>query len=416
VVKQEVVLAVIQARGGSKGLPNKNLLPIHGHPLIAYSIASARAAQRVTRTIVSTDSEAIAEAARAYGAEVPFRRPAALAADDSTDLPLFEHALQWLWEHEGYRPEMVVQLRPTSPLRPSGMIDEAIAVLSSDPLADCVRAVTRPRQTPYKMWRPAADGIIVPLIDSDLPEPYNMPRQKLPAAFWQTGHVDVIRARTILEKHSLTGRRVRPIMVDGRYCIDIDTHEDLKAAERAVASGTLDIDAPQGGGGERRAALPTAIDLVVFDFDGVFTDNRVLVATDGTELVACDRGDGHGVSLLRALGVPMLVLSTETDPVVTARCRKLNIECIQGVDDKLAALTALVGERRMALARTVYVGNDVNDLACLKAAGYAVVPADAHPAVRPHAHLVLSKAGGRGAVRELCDAITEHLLKREDNA
>jgi len=121
--------------------------------------------------------------------------------------------------------------------------------------------------------------------------------------------------------------------------------------------------------------------------------------------VICDRGDGHGISRLRRLGIPLVVLSTETNPVVAARCQKLELEYLQGVDDKLAALRRLVQDRGAALSNTVYLGNDINDLSCLKAVGCAVVPADAHADVRPHAHVVLTCAGGHGAVRELCDVI-----------
>src|SRR5262245_31586775 len=322
-VKETEVLAVVQARAGSNGLPNKNLLTLHGHPLVAYSVASALAATRVTRIIVSTDSDAIAEAARAYGAEAPFRRPASIAADDTPDLPLFEHALEWLWERERYRPELVVQLRPTTPLRPKGFIDRAIALLESDRQADSMRSVTIPKQTPYKMWRLTDEGYLRQLLETELPEPYNLPRQKLPVVFWQTGHIDVIWTHTVLEQHSLTGRHVRPITVDPAYCIDIDSAEDLEAASRAIAAGTLDIDAPLGLTGLPRAlTLPAAIDLVVFDFDGVFTDNRVLVSLDGEESVTCHRGDGLGISQLRQKNIPLVVLSTETNSVVTARCRK----------------------------------------------------------------------------------------------
>lgn len=414
-VTQSEVLAIIQARGGSKGLPNKNLRIVDGHPLIAYSIESARASTRVTRAILSTDSKEIADAAHAYGAEIPFLRPGELAADDTPDLPLFAHALDWLWRREGYRPDIVVQLRPTTPLRPRGMIDRAVALLQSDPQADCVRAVTTPKQTPYKMWRPGPDGVMTPLLESDLPEPYNMPRQKLPAVLWQTGHVDVIRTRTILEQGSLTGRRVLPIMVEPAYCIDIDGWDDLEAVGRAIAGGALDVDVPSpdtspGRGSQVRSDwLPVPVDLVVFDFDGVFTDNRVLVSSEGTEFVTCDRGDGHGIALLRQLGIPLVVLSTETNPVVSARCRKLSLHCIQGVEDKLTALHALTRERGAALTNTVYVGNDVNDLACLQAVGCAVVPSDAHPLVRPYAQITLTHAGGGGAVRELCDLIINRL-------
>lgn len=129
------VLALIPARGGSKGIPRKNLRDFAGAPLIAYSIAAALQAELVTRVIVSTDDSEIAEVARAWGAETPFVRPAQFAQDDSTDLPVFEHALQWLRENEGYQPEIVIQLRPTSPIRPVGLLDDGFARVRISPIA-----------------------------------------------------------------------------------------------------------------------------------------------------------------------------------------------------------------------------------------------------------------------------------------
>lgn len=403
------VLAIVQARGGSKGLPRKNLRLLRGHPLVAYSIASGLAARSITRVLISTDDEEIAEVARQYGAEVPFMRPAELAADDTPDFPLFDHAIRWLAERENYHPEIVVQLRPTTPLRPRGMLDEAVRILRSDPLADCVRGVTIPKQTPYKMWRDGEDGCLLPLMETGFPEPYNMPRQNLPAAYWQTGHVDAIRTTTITEKRSLTGTRVRPIMIDVKYCVDIDTLVDFDLAERAIQQKQLDIDVPRAGAEAPPRGWPRPLEMVVFDFDGVFTDNRVLVLEDGREAVACNRGDGMGLAMLRAAGVPIVVLSTEMNPVVNARCRKLHLECKHGLDDKQAALVALAREKNVNLQGVVYVGNDVNDLGCMEAAGFAVAVADAHPEALAKADWVLAHGGGAGAVREVCDLLLQHL-------
>ena len=297
-VDRPEILAIVQARGGSKGLPRKNVLPLGGHPLVAYSIASGLASETITRLIVSTDDDEIAAMAERYGAEIPFRRPADLAADDTPDYPLFVHALDWLEREEHYRPEVVVQLRPTTPLRPHGLLDESVRLLLNDPQADCVRGVTTPKQTPYKMWRDAADGYLAPLMDTDFPEPYNMPRQKLPAAYWQTGHVDAIRTRTIREQHSLTGRHVRPVFIELSYCVDIDTLADFELAQQVIDRKHLQIDMPRPLDGARRRQWPERVDLVVFDFDGVMTDNRVLVFADGGEAVLCDRSDGLGVSML----------------------------------------------------------------------------------------------------------------------
>jgi len=409
VVEAPEVLAIVQARGGSKGLPRKNLRLLAGHPLVAYSIASGMAAKSITRVIMSTDDEEIAEVARQYGAEVPFMRPAELAADDTPDLPLFEHALQWLAERENYRPQLVVQLRPTTPLRPQGMLDEAVRIMLSDPQADCVRGVTIPKQTPYKMWRDGKDGCLLPLMETEFAEPYNMPRQKLPASYWQTGHVDVIRASTIIDKHTLTGSRVRPIMIDNNFCVDIDTLVDFDLAEQAIRQKHLDVDTPRPVTAGALRGWPHPIQLLVFDFDGVFTDNRVLVLEDGREAVVCNRGDGMGLSLLRDVGPPVVVLSTEQNPVVAARCRKLKIDCWHGLDDKRSALVALAKDRNIDLKHVVYVGNDVNDLGCMDAAGFAVAVADAHPRALEQADYVLSHGGGAGAIRELCDLLLQHL-------
>jgi 3-deoxy-D-manno-octulosonate 8-phosphate phosphatase (KDO 8-P phosphatase) len=145
--------------------------------------------------------------------------------------------------------------------------------------------------------------------------------------------------------------------------------------------------------------------LAVFDFDGVFTDNHVWVDANGVENVRCCRADGFGLRRLEDVGVAPLILSTEIAPVVTARAEKLRVACIQGIEEKLAVLEDAVAERGVALEDTAYVGNDVNDAACLEAVGLPVVPADAWPEVRGLAQWVLSRNGGEGCVREFCDAV-----------
>src|SRR5689334_22636780 len=146
------ILALIPARGGSKGIPRKNIRLFSGSPLIAWSIAAARQSESVTRVIVSTDDEEIAAVARAWGAETPFLRPAEFSQDKTTDLPVFEHALKWLAENENYDPDVVIQLRPTSPIRPKTMVDEAVRILLEHADADSVRGVVPAGQNPHKMW------------------------------------------------------------------------------------------------------------------------------------------------------------------------------------------------------------------------------------------------------------------------
>lgn len=159
--------------------------------------------------------------------------------------------------------------------------------------------------------------------------------------------------------------------------------------------------------------LPVPPSLVALDFDGVMTDNAVLVSEEGKEWVRCSRGDGMGITLLRRAGVRVAVLSTETNPVVQARCRKLGIECVQGCEDKASVFQAFLRERGLDAAQAIFVGNDVNDVGCLRLAGCGVVVADAHPEARAAAAAVLSLPGGHGAVRELCDLILKKLREAE---
>jgi N-acylneuraminate cytidylyltransferase len=236
------VLALIPARGGSKSIPRKNVHPLGGYPLIAYSIAAGLASEFVTRVIVSTDNKEIAEVSRKYGAEVPFMRPAKYAEDDTPDLPVFVHALEWLDENEGYDPKIVVQLRPTSPFRRLWHIDNAVARLIERPDADSVRTVIMPFQNPFKMWRIRSDGFMEPLVDTMFEEPYNMPRQALPDVYWQTGYVDVAWVDTIKEKNSMTGKRILPLVIDPGDWVDIDSPDDWRWAERMLASGQLSLE------------------------------------------------------------------------------------------------------------------------------------------------------------------------------
>lgn len=402
------VLALIPARGGSKGVPRKNIRDFAGAPLIAYSIAAALQAELITRVIVSTDDEEIAAVAREWGAETPFLRPADLAQDDTTDLPVFEHALQWLRENESYQPGIVIQLRPTSPIRPVGLLDEAIKKLLEHPEADCVRGVVPSGQNPFKMWRIVGNGQLEPLLSlPNMKEPYNAPRQELPKTYWQTGHVDVIRASTILEKGSLTGDIILPILIDPHYTVDIDTPSDMVRYARLMQDPELKPIDPL----KSRRQFPIHPKLLVMDFDGVFTDDTVITDQDGRESVICSRSDGFGLDMLRQHGkVHALILSREENPVVSARARKLGLEVYQGVQDKAQAIQQLIKEHNLTQAEVIYIGNDLNDLPVLPYVGYFACPQDAHSEVIRRADLVLSKPGGLGAIRELIEIIlrSEH--------
>lgn len=230
--RQPVVLGIVPARGGSKSIPRKNIRPLRGKPLIAYTIESARAAMRLSRPIVSTDDEEIARVARVFGAEVPFLRPPELAADDTPDAPVFLHALRWLADHEGYAPDYVAVLRPTSPLRQPEHIEGAIEVALSTG-ADVVKSVCLTGVHPHKTWR-IESGRLRPFVPSALwvRRGPDVPRQELTTAYWQNGAVDVVAVRMILDPpRSFEDVFFAPYVMDPRYSVDLDTEEDFERAE-----------------------------------------------------------------------------------------------------------------------------------------------------------------------------------------
>lgn len=238
-VTSSEVLAIIPARGGSKSIPRKNILDFAGYPLISYSIAAALEAETINRVIVSTDDQDIRAIAREYGAEVPFLRPEEISRDETPDFPVFEHAIEWLNSNQDYQPEIVVQLRPTSPFRRVEHINQAVLRLIERPEADSIRTICVPFQNPFKMWKIGDDGFLSPLIEIDLPEAYNLPRQALPEVFWQTGYVDAAWTDTILHKNSMTGERILPLVIGAEEWIDIDSPDDWRRAERLLETGEI---------------------------------------------------------------------------------------------------------------------------------------------------------------------------------
>lgn len=227
------ILALVPARGGSKSVPHKNIKLLCGKPLIAYTIEEAKKSKFISRIIVSTDTEKIADTARKFGAEAPFLRPAKLAGDHVQDFPVFLHALNWLKKYEGYVPKVVVHLRPTAPLRKAKHIDAGVQILFKNPQADSVRSVYPAPKHPLKMWKILNDYLcpFVPENIYGIKEAYNYPRQKLPKAYIQNGSVDVIWTDTIVKKKSMSGERILSFVMDEIDSVSIDTPVEFALAE-----------------------------------------------------------------------------------------------------------------------------------------------------------------------------------------
>lgn len=221
------VLALIPARGGSKGLPQKNILPCAGQPLIVHTIAAAFGARpRVRRVVVSTDDAAIADISRQAGAEVPFVRPPEVAGDTAQSIDVVTHALRWFDKNEGWQPEWLLLLQPTSPLRTTEDILEAMDVAARDPQADSVISVVNFEKCHPLYARKIVDGALQPF----LPGAPVSRRQELDPVYGNNGAIYLTRTRTIIREASLYGNRSIPYVMPHERSLDIDTELDLRLA------------------------------------------------------------------------------------------------------------------------------------------------------------------------------------------
>lgn len=381
------VVAVIPARGGSKGIPRKNLLPLAGHPLLAWSIFAASQARHVDRVIVSTDDAEIAEMARGYGAEVVMR-PAEISGDKAPSEAALVHVLDHLAQHD-CDPELLVFLQATSPLRRSSDVDGAIERLRAEQADSCFSACC---EHFTGRWRRTPEGSVEPVNFRPGSRPM---RQDYPLEYLENGSIYALRPEILRRTGSRMGGRITVYPMNPVQSLQLDEPEDVGLIEACMTA--LSIPGPQLPALRRLRESR----LLVFDFDGVFTDNQVYVSSTGEESVCCSRADSLGLDYLRKTGLMMLVLSTETNPVVAQRCRKLGLECFSGQGDKLKTLHAILVQRGLRPEQVAYMGNDLNDLACMEQVGLAIAPADAHAAVLRVAHLVTAQAGGRGAIRQV---------------
>lgn len=392
-------------------MPAKNLAPVGGVPLVARTVRECRATRLVTDVVVSTDDAAIAAAAREAGAEVVLR-PAAIAGDKSSSEAAVLHALDAHEALQGAAVDVVLLVQCTSPFIVREDIDGVVnaivekgadTALTVAPFHGFVwRDADDEPAAPAAVERAAVEGgtdtLVAPAATSggygvNHDKSFRQMRQDRPQDLLETGAVYAMDASGFREaKHRFFGR-TELVRTDPARVLEIDDPHDLSRA-RALAP-LFDANRP--------GSLPTAedIDAVVLDFDGTQTDDKVLIDSDGREFVTVHRGDGLGIAALRKSGLPLLILSTEQNPVVAARARKLQIPVLHGIDRKDLALKQWCEEQGIAPERVLYVGNDVNDLPCFGLVGWPVAVASAHDVVRGAARAVTTLPGGDGAIREI---------------
>lgn len=378
-----LTVAIIPARGGSKGVPGKNLRRVGGMPLVERAVRAAAAAAGVDLVVVSTDDAEIARVAETAGARI-VARPAELSGDTASSESALLHALDAL-AADGIRVGTVVFVQATSPFIPSDGIAEAVAHITAGRFDSVFSAF----QTYGFLWRRDAHQRATAINHDASHRPRRQDREPhhLETGAFYAFTADGFRAAG----HRFFGR-IGIVEVPEASAIEVDDEHQLAvAAALAALAGPMDA--------------PITASVLVTDFDGVHTDDTATVDTDGRESVRVSREDGMGIARLRRTGIPMLILSTELNAVVARRAEKLQLPVLHGIDDKAAALTAWAAEHGVALADIAYVGNDVNDLGALGVVGWPIAVANAHPVVKAAARVVLARRGGEGAVREVIERI-----------
>jgi len=373
-------VAIIPARGGSKGILDKNLQPVHGIPLVARAVRSAVAAVHIDQVYVSTDSSRIASVAEANGAKV-INRPASISGDEASSESAILHALDDIKDAD-----VVAFIQCTSPFIDPHDLDKACRMVSEGE-ADVVFSGVEDHGFRWE----ERDGSFHPTGHDAASRPR---RQDLAPRVMETGAFYVFREKGLRDSGSRFHGTISAVRVGRREALEIDSAEDLSLArELAMNAESSKTIGP--------------LDAVVCDFDGVHTDDHVWVDEKGVESVRVSRSDGYGIKLLKEAGYTVLILSTEKNPVVAARAKKLDVEVIQGQDNKADALDTWLEKNSIDASRVAYLANDVNDIPALERVGWPVVVADAHPSVKVMARISLRSNGGEGAVRELVDLILD---------
>jgi len=391
------VLAIIPARGGSKGVPGKNIFPLAAKPLIAYTIEAALESRCVSRLIVSTDDKKIAEVSSLYGAET-IDRPAEISGDYHRSELALIHVLDHLEANEKCIPDWLIFIQCTSPLLLPEDIDEAYRVVVKGEYDSVFSAY---EQHFIPRWQFGKKKTVQPVNYDPSKRPM---RQELPMEFVENGAIYVMRPASLKQTGTRFGERCGVYVMPLERSFQVDTFEDIALIEKII----------NGCSNNNTNSFPDALHrqlgklkLVIVDFDGTMTDNKVLVDQDGREQVVCNRSDGWGVRLLKNKGIKVVCLTSEQNSVVLRRCEKLEIECYNGVLEKGIIISKICEKSGVLPEETAFIGNDINDIPALKLVGVPVVVQDAHRDAKMHSKIVLNRCGADGALQEFAELLVK---------
>lgn len=386
-VADKKIIAIIPARGGSKGLPDKNIYPIAGRPLIAWTIEQSVNTKSVHATFVSTNNAEIAHVSEAWGAETIWR-PNDLSTDTATSESAILHAVKFLRQERGIKPDIIVFLQATSPLRKRDDIENAIEIFHATG-ADSL--ISGSYVDDFLIWQKRQDGW----------HSFNYDyknrgcRQDRKPQFVENGSIYIFKSDVIERFNNRIGGKLEFYEMDFWQTWEIDTGEQVDLVEFYLNSKLKQTNFAK--------LRESRIELMAFDFDGVFTDNKVLTLENGLEAVVANRSDGLAISELKRLDIPLVIISTERNPVVKARAEKLKIDVFQDVTNKRDILVNYCNQNAINLGNVIYVGNDVNDKPVMEVVGWPICPGDANDIIKNISRVVLTKSGGDGVIRELSE-------------
>lgn len=384
------ILAIIPARGGSRGLPRKNLKLFCGVPLVGLTVWQATQAKCVTRVVVSTDDAEIARISRSFGAQI-VPRPDSLAGDSASSESALEHCLERLRVERKYEPDLVVFLQCTSPLRRLDDIDRAVATLLNEE-ADSLLSVV-----PFHRFIWTEESGIPKALNYDVSQ--RPRRQDRSQEYMENGSIYIFKPWVLEVFNNRLGGKISLYVMDPSTGCEIDDPSDFRMAQWIAKQTNIPLPLQM---------LLRRVRLLALDFDGVLTDDRIIVLQDGHEAVICYRTDRSGLESLKNLGFETILISEDEDSPATAWSSRLGIPRVTSLGDKRACLESYCRDRDISMSQVAYVGEDIE---VMKAVGLAVAVADALPPVLEAAHVVLRQEGGKGAIREISEMLESSTAK-----
>jgi len=382
------IIAIIPARGGSKGIPKRNIISFCGKPLLAWTIEQALGSRLTKDVYVSSDADDILSISKRCGAEI-IRRPKRLALDNSSSEEALKHAITFVERNTGEQIGIVVFLQATSPIRTSEDIDNAIKLFISKKADSLFSAAIL---EDFCIWKYRNNKLVSLTYDYQ----NRGKRQDRQPLYLESGSMYIFKPEVLKKYNNRLGGKIVMYIMDYWKSYEIDTVKDIEICEYFMRNKILKK--------QPRINIED-IQLIVYDFDGVMTDNKVIVFEDGRESIVANRSDGLGVEVLKKRGISQIILSTESNDVVRARAKKLNLSIIYACKDKKSTLIKYCKKRGYNLSKVVYVGNDINDLEAMEVVGYPIAPADAQIEIKKIAKIVTKARGGDGVIREVLDFI-----------